>query len=66
MPSHDYFVGDELTGVYIQLLFVAQTCLKFRGRDAFPKITAFVNRIEARPAYHARWKRAARKRLNGA
>jgi glutathione S-transferase len=51
LAGREYFMGDELTGVDIQLSFVAQTCLKFCGRDTFPNITAFVDRIEARPAY---------------
>lgn len=51
LTGREYFVGDELTGADIQLSFVAQLCLKFCGRDAFPNITAFVDRIEARPAY---------------
>jgi glutathione S-transferase len=44
-------MGDELTGADIQLPFVAQTCLKFCGRDTFPNTTAFADRIEVRPAY---------------
>lgn len=51
LTGREYFVGDELTGADIQLSFVAQLCLKFCGRDAFPNITSFVDRIEARPAY---------------
>src|SRR5471032_3287068 len=51
LAGRDYFMGDEFTGVDIQISFVAQTCLSFCGRDAFPNITAFVDRIEARPAY---------------
>ncbi|XUW93521.1 glutathione S-transferase family protein (plasmid) [Burkholderia sp. M6-3] len=49
--SREYFVGNELTGADIQLSFVAQTGLVFCGRDAFPNLTSFVDRIEARPAY---------------
>jgi glutathione S-transferase len=51
LDGRNYLLGDELTGADIQFSFVAQTCLKFCGRDAFPNITSFVDRIEARPAY---------------
>ena len=51
LAGRDYFVGNELTGVDIQLSFVAQMALRFCGRDAFPNLTGFVDRIEARPAY---------------
>lgn len=49
--GQEYFVGNELTGADIQLSFVAQTGLAFCGRDTFPNLTSFVDRIEARPAY---------------
>lgn len=51
LAGREYFVGDELTGADVQLSFVAQTALRFAGRDAYPNLTAFVDRIEARPAY---------------
>ena len=51
LEGREYFVGDALTGADVQLSFVAQIAVRFRGRDAFPNLTAFVDRIEARPAY---------------
>jgi glutathione S-transferase len=51
LVGREYFVGNELTGADIQLSFVAQTGLAFCGRDAFPNLTSFVDRIEARAAY---------------
>ncbi len=51
LKGRDYFVGDHLTGADVQLSFVAQVAVMFAGRDAFPNLTAFVDRIEARPAY---------------
>jgi len=51
IAEREYFVGNHLTGADIQLSFVAQTGLRFLGREAFPGLTAFVDRIEARPAY---------------
>ena len=51
LDGRDYFVGDDLTGADVQLSFVAQVGIMFLGRDAFPNLTRFVDRIEARPAY---------------
>ncbi len=51
LKGRDYFVGDDLTGADVQLSFVAQVAVTFGGRDAFPNLTKFVDRIEARPAY---------------
>lgn len=51
LTGREYFVGNELTGADIQLSFVVQLCLIFCGREAFPNLTAFADRIEARPAY---------------
>lgn len=49
--KNDYFVGDSLTGADVQLSFPVQRIVMSAGRDAFPNLTAFVDRIEARPAY---------------
>jgi glutathione S-transferase len=51
LAGQDYFVGNELTGADIQLSFAIQMAVKFCGDDAYPFLTAFVKRIEARPAY---------------
>lgn len=51
LAGREYFVGSALTGADVQLSFVAQMALRFAGRDAYPNLTAFVDRIEARPAY---------------
>jgi len=51
LDGRDYFVGSDLTGADVQLSFVAQVGIMFLGRDAFPNLTRFVDRIEARPAY---------------
>lgn len=51
LAGQDYFVGNELTGADIQLSFAIQMAVKFCGDDAYPNLTAFVKRIEARPAY---------------
>lgn len=49
--KNDYFVGDTLTGADVQLSFPVQRIVGGAGREAFPNLTAFVDRIEARPAY---------------
>jgi len=51
LAGRDYFVGNDLTGADVQLSFVAQVGVMFCGRDPFPNLTRFVDRIEARPAY---------------
>ena len=51
LNGRDYFVGNRLTGADINLSFVTQMALRYAGRDAYPNLTAFVDRIEARPAY---------------
>jgi glutathione S-transferase len=51
LKGRDYFVGNDLTGADVQLSFVAQVAVAFNGRDAYPNLTKFVDRIEARPAY---------------
>jgi glutathione S-transferase len=51
LAGRDYFIGDELTGADVQLSFAVQMAVKFCGEDAYPNLTAFVRRIEARDAY---------------
>ena len=53
LEGHDWFVGNQLSGADFQLSFVAQMALRFVGRDAYPELTKFVDRLEARPAYQA-------------
>ncbi len=51
LEGRDWFVGDGPTGADIQLSFVAQLVVRFEGRDRYPNLTRYVERIEARPAY---------------
>ena len=51
LNGRDYFIGNGLTGADINLSFVAQMALRFAGREAYPNLTGFVDRIEARPGY---------------
>ena len=47
----DYIVGNTFSGADVQLSFVAELALMFAGREAYPHLTRFVDRIQARPAY---------------
>lgn len=51
LEGADYFVGDHLTGADVQLSFQIQKIVSIAGQDAYPNLAAFVQRIEARPAY---------------
>lgn len=51
LAGKDWFVANALSGADVQLSFVAQVAVRFAGREAYPNLTAFVDRIEARPAY---------------
>lgn len=51
LTGREYFLGHSLTGADVNLSFVAQVALRFAGREAYPNLTAFVDRFEARPAY---------------
>ncbi|UTH75768.1 glutathione S-transferase family protein [Chromobacterium sp. IIBBL 290-4] len=57
LEGRDYFVGNELSGADVQLSFVAQIAAQGDGRQRYPNLARFVDRIEARPAY----RRAAEK-----
>ena len=51
LRGRDWFVGNQLSGADFQLSFIAQIAQRFAGRDAYPELTKFVDRLEARPAY---------------
>ena len=51
LAGREWFVGTDVTGADINLSFIAQMAMRFAGRDSYPNLTAFVDRIEARPAY---------------
>lgn len=48
-----HFVLDELSAADIMLSFPAQIAMRLERRTQYPKLTAFVDSIEARPAYQA-------------
>ncbi len=51
LEGRDYFLGNGLTGADINLSFVVQMAISFASREGYPNLTAFADRIEARPAY---------------
>ncbi|WP_298860152.1 glutathione S-transferase [uncultured Sulfitobacter sp.] len=46
-----HFVLDDLSAADIMLSFPAQIAMRLDGRAKYPKLAAFVDSIEARPAY---------------
>jgi glutathione S-transferase len=46
-----HFVLDDLSAADIMLSFPAQIAMRLKRRAKYPKIAAFVDAIEARPAY---------------
>jgi glutathione S-transferase len=46
-----HFVLDELSAADIMLSFPAQIAMRLERRSTYPKLAAFVDMVEARPAY---------------
>jgi glutathione S-transferase len=51
LAGRDWFVGQDITGADINLSFVAQMAIRVAGSAAYPNLSGFVDRLEARPAY---------------
>ena len=51
LADHDYFVGDDLTAADINLTFVIQAAKMLYTLEKFPRLAAFLSRVQARPAY---------------
>ena len=51
LANHDYFVGDDLTAADINLTFVIQAAKMLYTLEKFPRLAAFLTRVQARPAY---------------
>jgi glutathione S-transferase len=51
LEGRDWFVGDELGAADIQLSFAVQAARMLHGLDEFPNLAAYLDRIQARPAY---------------
>ncbi len=53
LEGRNYLVGTELTGADVLLSFVGEAGRAFGRLSDFPAITAWVERLQARPAYKA-------------
>jgi glutathione S-transferase len=53
LAGRDWLIGDSLTGADVQMSFVGEVCSAFGQFDRYPNIKAWVDRIQARPAYVA-------------
>lgn len=51
LAGREWFVGNALTAADIHLSFVIQATRLLYGLDHFPNLAAFLERIQARPAY---------------
>ena len=51
LADHDYFVGDDLTAADINLTFVIQAAKMLYTLEKFPRLAAFLTRVQSRPAY---------------
>ena len=51
LAHRDYFAGSEFSAADIQLTFVIQAARMLYGLEKFPKLAAFLERVQARPAY---------------
>jgi len=53
LKATGWFVGDALTGADIMMSFPAEAAVKMGRAAKLPNLTAFVEKIHARPAYQA-------------
>jgi len=53
LKATGWFVGDALTGADIMMSFPAEAAVKMGRAANLPNLTAFVEKIHARPAYQA-------------
>lgn len=51
LGEREFFVGDRLTGADIQMSFPLEALNSSGGLTHFPNLVAYVERIQARPAY---------------
>lgn len=51
LAHQDYLVDNQFSAADVQMSFVAQMGVKVKGRDTFPHLARYVDRLEARPAY---------------
>lgn len=51
LDERSFFVGEELTGADILLTFILEVSRARGGLDAYPNLKAYLERMQARPAY---------------
>ncbi len=51
LGERDFFVGDQLTGADIMLVFVLEAAAVGGALAAYPNLKAYLERMQARPAY---------------
>lgn len=51
LGDRDFFVGDQLTGADIMLVFVLEVAAVSGAIGAYPNLKAYLERMQARPAY---------------
>ena len=51
LQGKEWFLGNNLSGADIQMSFPLEAIIARQGRELFPSITAFVDRVHARTAY---------------
>ena len=51
LGSSDYLMGPEFTGADVQISFVLEMARAMGRLNAFPSLSAYVDRLHARPAY---------------
>ena len=51
LEGKPFLIGNALTAADIQLTFSLQAARRSKLRDAYPTLSAYVDRMEARPAY---------------
>jgi len=51
LGDNAFFMGDALTGADIMLIFIMEAAESRIGLDAYPNLAAYVQRLQARPAY---------------
>jgi glutathione S-transferase len=57
LTGRQWFVGDKLSCADIQMSFPLEAIVARQGKDAFPAIAAFVERVHSRSAYQAALKK---------
>jgi len=53
LAGREFLVGDSLTGADVQLGFVGEAARAFGRIGSYPNFAAWVDRLQARPAYQA-------------